>query len=76
MLTILLTYISLGILFNLFIDFLVWLFFKLEVLPLDDAEFIPWDTRTKFWVTFAWPLVMGFLLLCIFIKPSKKENNE
>lgn len=69
-------YITAGILFNLFIDFLVWIFFKYDVLPIEDTEHIPWDTRTKVLVTFTWPAVLLFLLWSIFINPREKNNDE
>ena len=69
-------YITLGIVFNLFIDALTWFFFKYGYLDIKVDSHVPWDTRTKIMVTFTWPAVVLFLVWTVFINPPKIEDNE
>lgn len=70
-------YVTIGILFNLFVDFLVWALFKYKFLTEEDRiEHLPWDNMTKLLVTFTWPAVLLFLIWNVFINPSKTEDNE
>lgn len=69
-------YITAGVLFNLFMDGLVWFLFKYGYLNKEDdyAAYIPWDTRTKITVTFLWPAVLLFLIWNVFIHRPKSED--
>tara|TARA_R110002153_G_scaffold267449_1_gene431569 strand:+ start:772 stop:999 length:228 start_codon:yes stop_codon:yes gene_type:complete len=68
-------YVTIGIFFNLFIDFTVWVLFKYKFLTeKDKIEHLPWDTRTKIMVTFTWPAVLLFLIWTVFINPQKTED--
>ncbi len=70
-------YITIGVLFNLFIDGLMWFLFKYEFLGEEDKQSnIPWDTWTKIVVTCVWPAVVLFLIWTVFINPRKTEDNE
>jgi hypothetical protein len=69
-------YVTLGILFNLFIDGLTWFLFKYGYLDIESDSHIPWDTRTKIMVTLTWPAVVLFLVWTVFINPPKTEDNE
>lgn len=68
-------YVTIGIFFNLFIDFTVWVLFKYKFLTeKDEIEHLPWDTLTKIMVTFTWPAVLLFLIWNVFINPQKTED--